>query len=31
MTDRPRRLLFFTYNGRSTGDLYATYYRRGKP
>lgn len=31
MTDRPRRLLFFTYNNRSTGDLYATYYRRGKP
>jgi ectoine hydroxylase-related dioxygenase (phytanoyl-CoA dioxygenase family) len=27
----PRRLIFFTYNARSTGDLYATYYRLGKP
>ncbi len=26
-----RRLLFFTYNARSTGDLYDTYYRLGKP
>jgi len=30
-TELPRRLLFLTYNGRSTGDLYATYYQRGKP
>ena len=26
-----RRLLFLTYNARSTGDLYDTYYRLGKP
>jgi ectoine hydroxylase-related dioxygenase (phytanoyl-CoA dioxygenase family) len=26
-----RRLLFFTYNAASTGDLYETYYRLGKP
>jgi ectoine hydroxylase-related dioxygenase (phytanoyl-CoA dioxygenase family) len=26
-----RRLLFFTYNARSSGDFYETYYRLGKP
>jgi hypothetical protein len=26
-----RRLLFFTYNARSSGDFYETYYRMGKP
>jgi len=26
-----RRMLFFTYNARSSGDFYHTYYRMGKP
>ena len=30
-TDKPRRLLFFTYNAISAGDHYETYYRLGKP
>lgn len=30
-SNSPRRLLFLTYNARSAGDLYATYYRLGKP
>jgi ectoine hydroxylase-related dioxygenase (phytanoyl-CoA dioxygenase family) len=30
-SDSPRRLLFFTYNTESAGDLYETYYRLGKP
>lgn len=30
-TDKPRRLVFFTYNAISAGDHYQTYYRLGKP
>lgn len=30
-TDKPRRLVFFTYNAISAGDHYETYYRLGKP
>lgn len=30
-SNSPRRLLFLTYNARSSGDFYDTYYRLGKP
>ncbi|MEO1991411.1 MAG: phytanoyl-CoA dioxygenase family protein [Pirellulales bacterium] len=31
LSQNNRRILFFTYNGQSCGDLYDTYYDQGKP